>query len=137
MNPFCPCNLDCDLRCSFEVILSINSYLRDRSYSTHGGGSPTDGLQTWTGVLWNAGFRRKLSWGYALRDPKPDSHSSPGWNTFSPFLVWLSDGRLYWLARDYSQQRKDGTQSSDNLRSRSWTDRRRSWPASDLRRLHE
>src|SRR5437667_7042898 len=41
-----------------------------------------------------------------------------------------------WL-RDYSQQREDGTQSSDNLRSRSWADRRRSWPASDLRRLYK
>src|SRR5207302_6672950 len=104
---------------------------------TYGAGGPTDCLQAWTGVLWNAGLRRKLPWRETFRDPKSYGNSGPGWNTLSPFLVWLSDGRLYWLARDYSQQREDGTQLGDNLRSRRGTDRRRSWPASDLRRLHE
>src|SRR5712692_8092087 len=50
------------LRWLFEVRVFINSYLRGRLYFTHGAGSPTDYLQAWVGVLWNAGFRRELPW---------------------------------------------------------------------------
>src|SRR6266699_7058676 len=99
------------------ISVFVNSYLRGRSYFTYGAGSSTDGLQAWTRVLWNSVFRRKLSRCSALRDHKTYGNSSPGWNTLSPFLVWLCHGRFDWLARDYSQQREGGTQLGNSIRS--------------------
>src|SRR5712692_4275562 len=111
----------------------VNSYQRGRSYFTYGAGSSTDCLQAWAGVLWNVGLRRKLPRCETFRDSKPYSDSSPERHTLSPFLVWPGNGCFNRVARDYSQQQEDGPQLGNSIRSRSRADRRRSWPASNLR----